>query len=77
MEDRRIASEWRAQQPEPRRSTGIVLVFDGVVFGWKDKLRDPHQERPGAIAVDIDGRCWVAQGGNDYDGAAQWAPRHE
>lgn len=67
-----IAQAWRATQPEPRRSSGVVLVFEGKVYGWKNELRDPQHDQPGAIAVDPDGRAWVAEGGNDYDGAERW-----
>ncbi|QGT84904.1 hypothetical protein GMO17_27125 (plasmid) [Pseudomonas coronafaciens pv. coronafaciens] len=28
------------------------MVWEGVVYGWKNELRDPESERPGAYAVD-------------------------
>ncbi|EPJ6132876.1 hypothetical protein [Citrobacter freundii] len=29
-------------------------------------------ERPGVIAVDVDENVFIAEGGNDYDGAKCW-----
>ena len=52
---------------------GIVLVYAGQVYGWKNELRDPHQERPGALAVNGRNCVWLADGGNDQDGAKSWA----
>ena len=72
--NQQIAVAWRATQPEPRRSSGVVLVWDGQVYGWKDALREPQHERPGAVAVDVNGRVWIAEGGNDANGAKQWLP---
>lgn len=51
---------------------GIVLIYAGQVYGWKNELRDPQSERPGALAVSDDGRVWLAVGGNDQDGAKSW-----
>ncbi|CZT30777.1 hypothetical protein PCPL58_4321 [Pseudomonas cerasi] len=47
---RSTAAKWRAGNQEHRE--GVVLVWDGEVYGWKDELRDPASERPGAYAVD-------------------------
>ena len=51
---------------------GIVLVYAGQVYGWKNELREPHQERPGALAVSARNCVWLAYGGNDQDGAKSW-----
>ncbi|WP_413703358.1 hypothetical protein, partial [Raoultella ornithinolytica] len=48
------------------------LIWDGEAYGWKNVLRDPQHERPGAIAVDAEGNMFIAEGGNDYDGAKCW-----
>lgn len=72
MENRKIlevASKYRVDSDRP---TGVVLIWDGSVHGWKDKLRDACHERPGAIAVDSDAHICQAQGGDDYNGAKQW-----
>lgn len=66
-----IAKNWRKQNPEHVNS-GIVLIWDGKAFGWKNCLRDPQAERPETIAVDVDGNIFIAKGGNDYDGAKCW-----
>ncbi|MBD8599001.1 antirestriction protein ArdR [Pseudomonas sp. CFBP 8772] len=52
---RSTAAKWRAGNQEHRE--GVVLVWDGEVYGWKDELRDPASERPG---------------GDDYNGAKAW-----
>lgn len=67
---RLTAAEWRAGNQEHRE--GIVLVWDGKVYGWKNQLRDPACERPGAYAVDKDGLVFKAEGGDDYHGAKAW-----
>ncbi|WP_256138696.1 antirestriction protein ArdR [Serratia quinivorans] len=66
-----IAKKWREQNAE-HASDGVVLIWDRKVYGWKNCLRDAQQERPGAIAVDRDAHVFVAEGGNDYDGALRW-----
>lgn len=43
------------------------------MYGWKSALRDPGHERPGAFAIDAANRVWVATGGNENDGAAEWS----
>lgn len=72
MDYRGIAAEWRNAQPEHRAQRGIVLIWEGQVYGWKEKLRDACHERPNAIAVDADGHVYKADGGNDNQGAAMW-----
>lgn len=66
-----IAKNWRLTQPENRK-TGVVLIWQNEVYGWKNCLRDAAHERPNAIAVDEKGHVFVAHGGNDYDGAKGW-----
>ena len=65
------AARWRTANPEHRG--GVVLVWQGSVYGWKDCLRDPHHEQPGAYAVDASGHVYIAGGGNEYDGAEEWS----
>ncbi|TLX55628.1 antirestriction protein ArdR, partial [Stutzerimonas nosocomialis] len=38
----------------------------------KNCLRDAGHEQPGAYAVDEDGHVFIAEGGNEYDGAKCW-----
>nr|AGC70355.1 hypothetical protein pD2RT_001 [Pseudomonas migulae] len=65
-----IATEWRTRNQE--HQSGVVLLWQGAVYGWKDCLRDATHERPGVYAVDEDGHVFLAEGGNDYDGAKCW-----
>lgn len=64
-----LAAAYRRDEQQP---DGIVLVWAGQVYGWKNELRDPHQERPGALAVSARNCVWLADGGNDQDGAKSW-----
>lgn len=67
---RAMAAKWRLTKPE--HENGVVLIWQGSVYGWKNCLRDPQDERPGVYAVDDDGNIFKTEGGNDYDGAAIW-----
>lgn len=62
--------QWRARNQE--RRGGVVLVWEGQVYGWKNCLRDAVHERPGAYAVDEAGHVFVAEGGDDDNGAKCW-----
>ncbi|HCM7833574.1 TPA: antirestriction protein ArdR [Klebsiella quasipneumoniae subsp. quasipneumoniae] len=66
-----IARSWRLQNPE-HADSGIVLIWNDAVYGWKNCLRDPQHERPGAIAIDSSEHIFIAEGGNEYDGAKCW-----
>ena len=57
---------------ERKMPGGIVLFFDGNIYGWKDRLRNPECEQPGAIAIDQHGNQWMARGGDSYNGARRW-----
>ncbi|TPG87736.1 hypothetical protein EAH72_34285 [Pseudomonas caspiana] len=61
---------WRLRNQE--RRGGVVLVWQGEVYGWKNSLRDASHERPGVYALDEDGHVFIAEGGNDSDGAKCW-----
>ncbi|MEY2151134.1 hypothetical protein AB7849_09465 [Rhodanobacter sp. 115] len=74
MTPQEIAAGWRATQDDTTRTSGVVLIWNDRVTDWKDCLCDPHQNVPGVQAVDPDGHVFVAEGGNDYDGAERWAP---
>lgn len=66
-----IAHHYR-QQNSRHADTGIVLIWGSQAYGWKNCLRDAQHERPNAIAVDADDNVFIAQGGNDQDGAKCW-----
>ena len=70
----RVALKYRQDEQE---QGGIVLVWAGQVYGWKNALRDPQHERPGVMAVDADGVVWLAVGGNDHDGAKSWTSAYK
>ncbi|PAT32891.1 hypothetical protein CK620_13540 [Vandammella animalimorsus] len=53
---------------------GVVLIYQGQAYGWRDCVRDPHKDRPGALAVDLVGQVWQAQGVDDERGAQAWVP---
>lgn len=65
----RVALKYRKDEKQPG---GLVLVWGGQVYGWKNELRDPQHERPGVLAVDPEGGVWMSVGGNDHDGAKAW-----
>jgi hypothetical protein len=67
---KQIADAWRVAHPA--NGGGVVLIWNGLAYGWKNFLRDPQDERPGAIAVGLDGTCYKATGGDDYNGAVSW-----
>ena len=67
---RQAAASWRVDNSKYQH--GVVLIWEGAVYGWKNILRDASHERPGAYAVDEDGHIFIAEGGNDCDGAKAW-----
>lgn len=67
---RAAATAWRSTYHN--RPGGVVLIWQGTAYGWKDCLRDPAHEQPGAYAVDDEGHIFIAEGGNEYDGAKAW-----
>lgn len=71
---RATAAKWRSDRAQ---QSGVVLVWENEVYGWKDCLRDARHERPGAFAVDQAGHVFIAEGGNDYDGAKCWVALHD
>ncbi len=66
---RKYIKNWR--DAEGRRG-GVVLVYNGDIAGWMDKLRDPGHWCPGCLAFSERGGVWRAEGGNDYEGAHVW-----
>ncbi|RVU52992.1 hypothetical protein EOL67_04090 [Pseudomonas syringae pv. syringae] len=67
---RATANRWRKINQDHRG--GIVMIWQGTVYGWKDSLRDASHERPGVFAVDENGHIFIAEGGDDYNGAKGW-----
>ncbi|MDM8545178.1 hypothetical protein [Candidatus Venteria ishoeyi] len=65
------ANKWRTDYNRHGHG-GVVVVFNGVVNGWVNKLRNPEQWQPGCIAVDEQQDTWIACGGNAQSGAERW-----
>lgn len=65
-----LARKWRIDNQV--YEGGVVLIANDQVYGWKSTLREPENECPGSLAVDIEGHIFEAQGGDDYDGAKCW-----
>lgn len=72
MQNIEAARLWRSRFGYVGRG-GVVVLFDDDAQGWVDELRNPEHWRPGCVAVDENGCSWTAVGGNDEDGASQWA----
>ena len=70
---KQVVDAYRLDNPFAQ-SHGIVMLWRGKGSGWKNTLRDPDTDRPGVLAFDIDGSVYVTRGGNDRDGAHEWAP---
>lgn len=69
------AKHWRQEYGNPQiEKTGFVLFFQGKIYGWKNALsiNNARTERPGVIAVDIEGTQYQAVGGCDKNGAQKW-----
>ncbi|GGJ20934.1 hypothetical protein [Pseudomonas avellanae] len=67
---RSTAAKWRAGNLEYRE--GVVLIWQGAVYGWKDSLRDPSDESPGVYAVNETDHIFIAEGGDECNGAKCW-----
>lgn len=67
---RETAVQWRIANLE--RHGGVVLIWQGAVYGWKNCLRDAAHEQPGAYAVDQYGHVFIAEGGDENKGAKCW-----
>lgn len=70
--DSAIAAAERYRKRE-QLNGGYVILNGGVPTGWMDRLGDPRNWMPGVIAVSPNGIQWIAQGGDEIDGAKCWA----
>jgi hypothetical protein len=71
-----IASRWREEKGYVGRG-GVVVVFNGEVQSWVNRLRNPEHWQPGCIAVDEEGHTWTTIAGNESAGALMWLPNDE
>lgn len=70
------ATEYRLTLSAPQQEKGVVVMNQsGEACGWVNELRNPEHWEPGCIAIDLDGNCWLATGGDSYNGAEQWIPK--
>lgn len=67
------ARRWREQWGYIGRG-GVVVVLDGEVQSWVNKLRNPEHWQPGCVALDEDGKGWTTVAGNALGGALLWLP---
>jgi hypothetical protein len=73
MDELDTAKHWRERHGYVGRG-GVVVLFEGEVQSWVNKLRNPEHWRPGCIAVDEDGRSWITLAGTEQNGALMWLP---
>lgn len=73
MNPKELAIQWRVKRGYTSKG-GVVVMKDGVVNGWVNKLCDPNHWIPGCIAIDESGNQWISVGGNEQDGAERWEP---
>jgi len=67
------ATAKRYRREEPRTPAGgVVLIYRGQAFGWKNCLGSASCVVPDSFAVNESGQIWQGTGGNDYDGARGW-----
>jgi len=71
MDYQEMAIEWRKIQGYLDKG-GVVIICDSEVQGWVNELRNPDHWVPRSLAIDIDGNCWIARGGDDQNGADTW-----
>ena len=71
-----IAQRWRQENGYAGRG-GVVVLFNGEVQGWVNKLRNPDHWQPGCIAVDEQGHSWTTIAGSERNGALMWLASHE
>lgn len=73
MREQETAKAWGEAEGYVGRG-GVVVLFQGEVQSWVNKLRNPEHWQPRCVAVDEDGRTWTTLAGTDRDGALMWLP---
>ena len=53
---------------------GVVVFHSGKAVSWVNELRNPESWEPGVIAMNSEGQCWRATGGDAINGAKEWQP---
>lgn len=72
MLNKELVTKAQAYLTERGYKGGLVLFYQGKQYGWKNALRNPEAEKPGAIAIDSEGNQYQAVGGCEYHGATHW-----
>ncbi len=73
----KTANRWRHVNGYLSKGGVIVLHKQEAnwrVQGWVNELRNPESWIPGCIAITETGDAYIAQGGNQQDGAERWSP---
>jgi hypothetical protein len=70
-----LAREWREKWGYIGRG-GVIVISEGEVQSWVNKLRNPEHWIPGCIAIDEAGNSWMTVAGNEQNGALVWLPRN-
>jgi hypothetical protein len=70
-----IARAWREAKGYVGRG-GVIVIYEGEVNSWVDKLRNPEHWVPGCIAIDEAGNSWMTIAGTARDGSLMWLPRN-
>lgn len=73
MKTTALAKKWRKETGRSGKG-GFVIIFEGKVAGWMDKLREPEHWQAGCVAVGANGDEYIATGGNYNRGAESWQP---
>lgn len=68
-----LATNWRELKGYTGKGGVVILYFD-VPTAWCEVLPEARGWAPGCVAVDEEGRTWIASGGNENDGAREWQP---
>lgn len=66
-----VAKEWRQRWNETGTG-GVVIVYEGQVQGFTNTLRHPSAWPQGTWAVEENGRCFIAVGGDDTEYGEEW-----
>lgn len=68
---KKIADKYRGQWTDDnkqRANSGYVVISEGKAVGWKSTVSEPQ-----TLLIGISGDVWQALGGNEQDGATEWA----
>lgn len=67
---------WRKENGYAGRG-GVVVLFNGVVQSWVNKLRNPEHRQPRCVVADEEDHTWTTIAGDERDGALMWLANDE